>query len=154
MRCLYNFTISKIEIVAMRKIKTTPSRNKRESLMIFLFCLMYFSIEVNAETLIREFSGSRSMTTSEFEVKAPWILDWRINSNYRENMGLEISLVDARTGFMVGRIFKTKYAGNGVKLFNESGRYRLRISSSFTNWNFKVSQVSPSEAELYSPKIR
>ena len=57
-------------------------------------------------------------------------------------MGLEISLVDARTGFMVGRIFKTKYAGNGVKLFNESGRYRLRISSSFTNWNFKVSQVS------------
>ena len=91
MRCLYNFTISKIEIVAMRKIKTTPSRNQRESLMIFFFCLMYFSIEVNAETLIREFSGSRSMTTSEFEVKAPWILDWRINSNYRENMGLEIS---------------------------------------------------------------
>ena len=62
--------------------------------------------------------------------------------------------VDAKTGFMIGRIFKTKYAGNGVKLFNESGRYRLRISSSFTNWNFKVSQISPSEAELYSPKIR
>ena len=67
MRCLYNFTISKIEIVAMRKIKTTPSRNQRESFMIFLFCLMCFSVEVNAETLIREFSGSRSMTTSNLK---------------------------------------------------------------------------------------
>ena len=119
-----------------------------------LFFLIFFSCDISPESLVREFSGSQSITTSEFEVKAPWILDWRINSNYRENMGLEISLIDARTGFMVGRIFKTKYAGNGVKLFNESGRYRLRISSSFTNWNFKVSQVSPSEAELYSPKIR
>ena len=116
--------------------------------------MTFTSFETRPESLVREFSGSQSTTTSEFEVKAPWILDWRINSNYRENMGLEISLVDAKTGFMVGRIFKTKYAGNGVKLFNESGRYRLRISSSFTNWNFKISQISPSEAELYSPKIR
>jgi len=127
--------------------------NKILSIQLLIF-LTFTSFETRPESLVREFSGSQSTTTSEFEVKAPWILDWRINSNYRENMGLEISLVDAKTGFMVGRIFKTKYAGNGVKLFNESGRYRLRISSSFTNWNFKVSQISPSEAELYSPKIR
>lgn len=119
-----------------------------------LIILTFISFDTSPESLVREFSGSQSITTPEFEVKAPWILDWRINSNYRENMGLEISLVDAKTGFMIGRIFKTNYAGNGVKLFNESGRYRLRISSSFTNWNFKVSQISPSEAELYSPKIR
>jgi len=138
----------------MKLLKVNRYQVKKILSIQLLIFLTFTSFETRPESLVREFSGSQSTTTSEFEVKAPWILDWRINSNYRENMGLEISLVDARTGFMVGRIFKTKYAGNGVKLFNESGRYRLRISSSFTNWNFKVSQVSQSEAELYSPKIR
>ena len=138
----------------MNQFKVNQCRGKRIFSIQILFFLTFISSDTKAENLVREFSGSQSMTTSEFEVKAPWILDWRINSNYRENMGLEISLVDAKTGFMIGRIFKTKYAGNGVKLFNQSGRYRLRISSSFTNWNFKVTQISPSEAELYSPKVR
>ena len=138
----------------MKLLKVNRYQVKKILSIQLLIFLTFTSFETRPESLVREFSGSQSTTTSEFEVKAPWILDWRINSNYRENMGLEISLVDAKTGFMVGRIFKTKYAGNGVKLFNESGRYRLRISSSFTNWNFKVSQVSQSEAELYSPKIR
>jgi hypothetical protein len=69
-------------------------------------------------------------------------------------MALEVSLVDAKTGFLVGRIFKTKYAGNGVKIFNDGGRYRLRISSSFTNWNFKIKEITISEAESYSVKAR
>ena len=138
----------------MKLLKVNRYQVKKILSIQLLIFLTFTSFETRPESLVREFSGSQSITTSEFEVKAPWILDWRINSNYRENMGLEISLVDAKTGFMIGRIFKTKYAGNGVKLFNESGRYRLRISSSFTNWNFKVSQVSPSEAELYTPKIR
>ena len=138
----------------MKLLKVNRYQVKKILSIQLLIFLTFTSFETRPESLVREFSGSQSTTTSEFEVKAPWILDWRINSNYRENMGLEISLVDAKTGFMVGRIFKSKYAGNGVKLFNESGRYRLRISSSFTNWNFKVSQISPSEAELYSPKIR
>ena len=135
----------------MKLLKVNRYQVKILSIQLLIF-LTFTSLK-RPESLVREFSGSQSTTTSEFEVSTR-ILDWRINSNYRENMGLEISLVDAKTGFMVGRIFKTKYAGNGVKLFNESGRYRLRISSSFTNWNFKVSQVSRSEAELYSPKIR
>ena len=138
----------------MKLLKVNRYQVKKILSIQLLIFLTFTSFETRPESLVREFSGSQSTTTSEFEVKAPWILDWRINSNYRENMGLEISLVDAKTGFMVGRIFKTKYAGNGVKLFNESGRYRLRISSSFTNWNFKISQISPSEAELHSPKIR
>ena len=138
----------------MKLLKVNRYQVKKILSIQLLIFLTFTSFETRPESLVREFSGSQSTTTSEFEVKAPWILDWRINSNYRENMGLEISLVDVKTGFMIGRIFKTKYVGNGVKLFNESGRYRLRISSSFTNWNFKVSQISPSEAELYSPKIR
>ena len=127
-------------------------------LLIWEFSVIISSISlfqsINAEILIRDFKGSQSITTSEFDVSSPWLIDWRVNSNYKENMALEVSLVDAKTGFLVGRIFKTKYAGNGVKIFNDGGRYRLRISSSFTNWNFKIKEITISEAESYSVKAR
>jgi len=126
-------------------------KNKLFYTLIF-FTLFIFSRSVNGERLIREFNGGKSVTTAEFVVKEPWILDWRVNSNFKESMGLEVSLVDAKTGFLIGRIFKTKYAGNGVKIFNDGGRYRLRISSSFTNWNFKIKEISNAEAESYSAK--
>ena len=116
------------------------------------FYFLAGSQSVSAEVLIREFKGDKSITTAEFAVKEPWILDYRVNSNFKESMGLEVSLVDAKTGFLIGRILKTKYAGNGVKMFDKSGRYRLRISSSLTNWNFKIKELSASEAELYSIK--
>ncbi len=123
------------------------------SYLVYLLCLfLVMPLKLGAAKIIREFSGDRSVTTAEFEVQAPWLLDWRVNSNYKESMGLEISLVDAETGFLVGRIFKTKYAGNGIKLFDSSGRYRLRVSSTLTTWNFKVKELSKDEAELYSPK--
>lgn len=126
------------------------------SIKIFSVIISSISLfqSINAEILIRDFKGSQSITTSEFDVSSPWLIDWRVNSNYKENMALEVSLVDARTGFLVGRIFKTKYAGNGVKIFNDGGRYRLRISSSFTNWNFKIKEITISEAESYSVKAR
>jgi hypothetical protein len=120
---------------------------------VFISSISLFQ-SINAEILIRDFKGSQSITTSEFDVSSPWLIDWRVNSNYKENMALEVSLVDAKTGFLVGRIFKTKYAGNGVKIFNDGGRYRLRISSSFTNWNFKIKEITISEAESYSVKAR
>ena len=126
------------------------------SIKIFSVIISSISLfqSINAEILIRDFKGSQSITTSEFDVSSPWLIDWRVNSNYKENMALEVSLVDAKTGFLVGRIFKTKYAGNGVKIFNDRGRYRLRISSSFTNWNFKIKEITISEAESYSVKAR
>ena len=120
---------------------------------VFISSISLFQ-SINAEILIRDFKGSQSITTSEFDVSSPWLIDWRVNSNYKENMALEVSLVDAKTGFLVGRIFKTKYAGNGVKIFNDGCRYRLRISSSFTNWNFKIKEITISEAESYSVKAR
>lgn len=123
-------------------------------ILSIIISVLIFYQPLNAETTIREFSGTKSVTSGEFEVRAPWIIDWRVNSNYKENMGMEVSLVNAKTGFLIGRIFKTKYAGNGVKIFNEGGRYRLRISSSFTNWNFKIKEISKAEAESYSAKAR
>lgn len=109
-------------------------------------------LTASAKTLIRDFSGTGTATTAEFEVRAPWILDWRVNSDYQDSLAIEIALVDANTGFQAGLIVQTKRAGNGVRLFNQSGKFRLRVSSTLARWQLKVEQITRAEAELYTPK--
>jgi hypothetical protein len=122
--------------------------------LVFLFSVAICAggLTASAKTLVREFSGSGMATTAEFEVRAPWILDWRVNSDYQDSLAIEVSLVDANTGFQSGMILQTKRPGNGVRLFNTSGKYRLRVSSTLTRWQLKVEQLSVAEAELYKSK--
>jgi hypothetical protein len=49
-------------------------------------------------------------------------------------------------------VLKTKTAGNGVRLFNDSGRYYFRVNATMMNWTLKVIQLSKEEAEQYKPK--
>ncbi len=109
-------------------------------------------LTASAKTLVREFSGTGTATTAEFEVRAPWILDWRVNSDYQGSLAIEVALVDANTGFQAGMILQTKRPGNGVRLFNKGGKYRLRVSSTLARWQLKVEQLTAAEAELYKPR--
>ncbi len=114
--------------------------------------LILFVVSASAEELIVEFKGSGNRTTAEFNVRGPWILDWRINSDYTRMLAFDLDLVDARTGVLKGSILRTKRLGNGVRLFNQSGSYRFRINGSFIDWHLKVKQLTPAEAELYTPR--
>lgn len=105
-----------------------------------------------AEELVAEFNGSGNKTTVEFNVKAPWILDWRINSDYNKMVSFDLDLVDGTTGVLKGNILRTKALGNGVRMFDTGGNYRFRINSSFTRWHLKVKELSADEAALYTPK--
>lgn len=107
-----------------------------------------------AENLVTEFQGQGNTTTAEFEVDAPWILDWRINSDYNKMIAFDLDLVDARTGILKGNVLRLKRLGNGVRMFNEGGRYRLRINASFTRWHLKIIELTPEEAERYTPRAR
>lgn len=121
------------------------------SMLLALMCTAIAGT-VNAGELIREFSGSRSTETAEFEVKAPWIVDWRVNSDFPDSMGIAVSLAYGVTGYYAGKVFKTKTPGNGVRLIQESGRFKFKVDASITNWTIKVIQLTPAEAELYAPK--
>jgi hypothetical protein len=113
---------------------------------------LLFSLNARAEQLVREFSGSRSTETPEFEVKAPWLIDWRVNSDFPSSMGIAVTLAYGGTDAYAGKVFKTKKPGNGLRLMEESGRFRFKVDAAIADWTLKVIQLSPDEVEQYAPK--
>ena len=114
--------------------------------------LLGLSLVAEAAEPVKEFRGSGNTTTSIFTVESPWLLDWRLDGDYEQLVALDITLIEARTGRHVGRVLHTKRKGNGLKLFNYTGQYQLRISSTLARWTLKVQQIQPEEEELYVPK--
>ena len=119
--------------------------------------LAIVALPVQSSELIREFRGSSNSTTADFIVEAPWILDWRLDSDYERQISLDIVLVDAVTGQFIGGVKSgtrnnVTYKSNGIRLFHTGGRYRLRVSSSLARWTIKIEQLTNEEAELYTPR--
>jgi hypothetical protein len=123
---------------------------------IALMVVATASTAVTASELVREFKGTGNSTTAAFSVESPWILDWRLDSDYDYRIALDIVLIDAVTGQFIGGIksgtrSNVTYRSNGVRLFHTGGRYKFRISSSLARWTLKVEQLTEEEAELYTP---
>lgn len=121
-------------------------------ILLTVILLAITAVPVNAKTRVAEFKGTDNTTTAIFRVESPWVLDWRLDGDYEQMMGLEITLVEAKTGKHVGRVLYTKRRGNGIKLFHTAGLYQLRVSSTLARWTVKIDQLTREEAELYSPK--
>ena len=119
---------------------------------IIFAALCCFSSHASGKELIKEFKGSESTTTAEFEVRAPWIVDWRTTGDYPGSMAVEVNLVTSPGGQYVGKIVSTKWIDNGVKMFNEGGKYSFQVSSNLINWTLRVEQLTRSEAETYTLK--
>ena len=122
------------------------------TIRVAALALLLAGASTGAEELIVEFKGSGNRTTAEFQVRGPWILDWRINSEYTRMLSFDLDLVDGRTGVLKGSVLRTKSLGNGVRLFNDSGSFRFRINGSFIDWHLKVRKLTPAEAALYTPR--
>lgn len=103
--------------------------------------------------VVREFSSDRSTQTVEFEVEGPWLIDWRVNSDFPDTMGVSVVLVNA-SGAFEGQVFKTKQPANGVRLMQEGGRFYFNVDSTVSTWRLKVEQLTAEEAELYTPKAQ
>ena len=124
----------------------------RRYLLLSSVAMLLLTPAAGAEELVANFTGSGNTTTPEFEVEGPWILDWRINSDYTRMLSFDVDLVDARTRMLQGVVLRRKVLGNGVRMFNQSGKFRFRINGSFIRWQLKVIQLTPEEAKLYTPK--
>ena len=124
---------------------------------IALTLLAVVATPATASELVREFKGTGDSTTAAFSVQSPWILDWRLDSDYDYRIALDIVLIDAATGQFIGGVKSgtrnnVNYRSNGVRLFHTSGRFKLRISSSLARWTLKIEQLTEEEAELYTPR--
>jgi len=86
-----------------------------------------------------------------FEVEAPWLLDWRLTGDFPGTLAIDVSLVEANTGVHLGKVLKSRYISNGVRLFNEGGRYQFKIDATLARWTLRVEQLTDEEAELYTP---
>jgi hypothetical protein len=128
------------------EMRNTPLR------WVISIALCFASTGLAAKELIREFKGTQSTTTAEFEVKAPWILDWRVSGEWSRALAVEASLVEAGTGVHQGSVIKTKYVGDGVRLFDQGGHFQFQVDSTMANWTLRVEQLTREEAELYTPK--
>lgn len=120
---------------------------------IALLCsLILLAPGAQAEELIKEFKGSRSTTTLEFEVQSPWIMDWRVSGDPSQVTAVDVSLFNAVTGAHEGMVLRQKFPGNGVRMFETSGRFYFRIDSTLFEWTLKVIQLTKEEAKAYTPK--
>ncbi len=117
-----------------------------------LALVMGFTTTATAAETILEFTGSASRNTPEFEVEAPWILDWRISTEGAYESAVDIALEEAGTMGHQGRVLSTKYPGNGVRMFDQGGRFYFRVDSSFSTWTLKVIQLTEEEAAEYTPR--
>jgi len=126
-----------------------------KKILLLTLCIAIVSATAapsRAEQLVREFSGTASAITAEFTVDGPWLLDWRVNSDYSRFMAVDIILLDGKTGFQVGKIRHKKEPDDGLRLFETGGSFKLRIDSSHTRWQLKVIQITAEEARLYVPE--
>ena len=121
------------------------------SISVALMALLLVS-SASGKTLIQEFSGDRAMDTREFRVQGPWILDWRLDGDYDQLVALDVTLIEAKTGRHIGQVLHTKRKGNGVRMFEQGGTFQFRVSGTLARWTLKVQQLSPDEAELYTPR--
>jgi hypothetical protein len=95
---------------------------KYATVLIVLCC---HATTVSGKELVREFRGSES--------------------------AVEVTLLRAGTGVFVGSALRTKQTGNGVRLFQEDGRFQFRVNSTLANWTLRVEQLTKAEARLYTP---
>jgi hypothetical protein len=119
---------------------------------VLLISLMGTSPSILAEKLVREFSGSRSLYTADFQANDPWLIDWQVNSPNPRSMSISVTLIDAKTDSHAGRVLQTMQEGDGLRLMSKSGVFRFRIDAEETDWNIKVFQLNREEANLYTPK--
>ena len=105
-----------------------------------------------AEDIVQQFSGSRSMDTTEFEVEAPWLLEWRVGGEFTGALAIDVALMEAGTSVHYGNVLKTKNTGNGARLFKQAGRFYFRVNSAMAKWSLTVVQLTSEEAAGYTPK--
>lgn len=99
-----------------------------------------------ADTDRIRFDGEGNGQTATFEMKGPWLLDWKIQSEAPLLAVFEMRLHDATTNEYLGTLVELHGVGSGLKLFEEAGAFRISVAARNVAWALQVSEVSGEKA--------
>lgn len=116
----------------------------RVRFFVLITCLVapLLASAVDPEPLVARFSGHGAQKTDEFEVKGPWLLDWQVNSEFPNLASTVVRLEDAATLETIGIVADFHGTGRGLKLFRESGTFRLEITGENVDWLVEIREIS------------
>ena len=83
----------------------------------------------SAGELVREFKGTGNMTTPAFSVESPWIIDWRLDSDYEMKIALDIVLLDAKTGRFLRTAYETLATAPWEFKISPGGRFAVHLTA-------------------------
>jgi hypothetical protein len=75
-----------------------------------------------------------------------------VSADTERQSAVDVSLEQAGTAVHQGNVLKVQWTGNGVRLFEQDGRFQFRVASTFATWHLKVVQLTAEEARAYTPK--
>lgn len=127
-------------------------RAKYLFISVLAVALLAATQRLGAEEVVAQFSGKSNGNTREFRVNDPWLVDWLVSGRSSHYESVNIALINADTGSFEGTAVATQSAGNGVRLFNQGGRYYFRVNAKMMNWKIKVIQLTPTESRQYKPR--
>lgn len=116
--------------------------------LVLAMCLFFVlpSSAADLEPLVARFTGQGAQKTDEFDVKGPWLLDWQVNSEFPDLATTVVRLEEAGTLATVGIVAGFHGVGRGLKVFHDSGTFRIDISGENMEWIFEFHEISGSWA--------
>ena len=121
-------------------------------------CLKAFGLTVLLFGTLSAIAGEARLTGSDngrtvpFTVDGPWLAEWTTTSEQPSLASIEIRLYDADRGEYLGDVVEMKGTGNGVKLFENPGRYEFVIVGTFVSWDIRLEGVDPERAAVMRRK--
>jgi hypothetical protein len=92
------------------------------------------------------FTGQGNERTAVFRTGGPWTLDWQTTSDLPLLANFEMRLHHGASGEFLGTVIQLEGTGNGLKLFEEGGEFRLVIVASNVDWELEISEVTEEQA--------
>ena len=122
---------------------------RRRGIGVTMLCLcLSLSVASHAQDVAARFSGSGPQSTASFNVEGPWLLNWRVGSDYPTTTYLEIHLYDAQTNRLAGIALRHTGVGSGQRLIREGGEYHIAVVGSGIDWAIEIEQAPEAVAEL------
>jgi hypothetical protein len=92
------------------------------------------------------FTGKGDDRTAVCRTSGPWTLDWSITSDLSLLANFEMRMHDGISGEFIGTVIQLEGTGNGLKLFEDGGEFRLSIVASNVVWEVEIAEVTEEQA--------